>query len=278
MRAIRRRRNAARRAQRADRRAGRDLVRAAGRRGAARPQRHQAAAGRRRVPRRSRADDADRSGLRQVRQPRARRRDFFRVGPRASRRPSPASETAALGFTCRSTCTRRCARGCWSKGDSPADAARKPADLKFASPAYFQTIGMTRLSGRPVHRRRRRQTRRRSPSSTCRWRGTTSPTSIRSAGASRSTAAAPGSPSSGIVNDVAPVRAGDEAPTDELYQPFARTGPLSATLLVRTRRAIPRRSRSASRAVVHADRSAPAGQPRSRRWRRFAAARWRRRA
>ena len=32
----------------------------------------------------------------------------------------------------------------------------------------------------------------------------------------------------------APIRAGERSPTDELYQPFARTGPLSATLLVRT--------------------------------------------
>ena len=51
----------------------------------------------------------------------------------------------------------------------------------------------------------------------------------------------------GLVNDVRQYGLALSSRADELYQPFARTGPLSATLLLRHGRAIPRRSRSASR-------------------------------
>ena len=118
---------------------------------------NQAAASRRRLPRRPRADDADRSGFREVRHAEPPPR-FFRAGAgeragRARRRRRPRSASRAARRSHSTMRTRLLV-----EGRPSADAACKPADLKFASPAYFETIGMSRLSGAPVHRGRRRQT------------------------------------------------------------------------------------------------------------------------
>ena len=75
--------------------------------------------------------------------------------------------------------------------------------------------------------------RRRSRSSTCRWRATSFPTSTRSAAASRSNSGRTWMTIVGLVNDTRDYGL-DEQPTDEVYRAFAQTSPLNATLLVRT--------------------------------------------
>jgi cell division protein FtsX len=158
------------------------------------------------------------------------RRAFFKsVIQKAA--AEPGVETAALGFTVpldqeQPMRTRIRVDGQPEPGPQPL------ADLKFASPAYFETIGMTLLSGRvftaaddedaaPVAVVNLSMARHYFPA--------VDPIGRRvslDAGKTWSTVV-------GLVNDVRQYGLAS-GPSDELYQPFARTGPLSATLLVRT--------------------------------------------
>ena len=59
----------------------------------------------------------------------------------------PGVRTAALAFDVPLDITHTMRRELLVEGDS-SPPRRAPADLKFTSPAYFETIGMSRLSGR----------------------------------------------------------------------------------------------------------------------------------
>ena len=118
------------------------------------------------------------------------------------------------------------------QGRSAADTrTQAQADLKFASPAYFQTIGMTLLSGRYFTDADDAQAR---PvaivnlSMARHYFPDVDPIGRRISfdkGKTWATVV-------GLVNDVRQYGL-ERAPTDELYQPFARSSPLSATLLMR---------------------------------------------
>ena len=111
------------RAQRADRGAGGHLVRAAGRRRAAGPQLHQAAAGRRRVPHRPRDDDGRVARLREV-QHRRRAPRVLQVGAREGRSRTRACRRRRSASRCRSISSSRCSPGCTSRVNRSATAAR----------------------------------------------------------------------------------------------------------------------------------------------------------
>jgi putative ABC transport system permease protein len=122
--------------------------------------------------------------------------------------------------------TRIRVEGLAASGDRPL------ADMKFASPSYFDTIGMTLLRGRvftaadderaaPVAVVNLSLARHYFPG--------LDPVGRRvslDGGKTWATVV-------GLVNDVRQYGLAS-SPSDELYQPFARSGPLSATLLVRT--------------------------------------------
>jgi predicted permease len=160
------------------------------------------------------------------------RRAFFRsVLERVA--AEPGLETAALGFTVPLDDAQPMRTRLLVEGQPAADGHPQAlADLRFASPAYFQTIGMTRLSGRfftgaddlsapPVAVVNLSMARHYFPDA--------DPVGRRvslDAGRTWITVV-------GIVNDVRQYGLAS-APADELYQPFARTGPLSGTLLLRT--------------------------------------------
>ena len=144
----------------------------------------------------------------------------------------PGVQAAALGITVPLDQQQPFLAGLTVEGQSLGDRSARPqVDIKFASPAYFQTIGMTLLSGRlftaaddaaapavaivnlsmarhffpdtdPVGRRVSFDN------------GRTWMTIV------------------GMVNDTRDY-ALDAKPTDEIYRAFAQTAPLNATLLVR---------------------------------------------
>ena len=76
----------------------------------------------------------------------ASRRDFFRAVLERVQ-AEPGVRTAALSFDVPLDITHTMRRELLVEGDS-SPPRRAPADLKFTSPAYFETIGMSRLSGR----------------------------------------------------------------------------------------------------------------------------------
>ena len=171
---------------------------------------------------------------------------------RASRRRRSASR-------CRSIRRRRSSRGFIVEGQAPGDERALPqVDFKFASPDYFKTIGMTLLSGRAF---------------TDADDATAPPVAIVNLSMARHNF--PGTDPVGrrisldngrtwmtivgVVNDTHDYGL-DEKPTDEVYRAFAQTGPLNATLLVRTA-ADPAAFARAMPAVGSRDRSAPAGEP-----------------
>jgi putative ABC transport system permease protein len=168
--------------------------------------------------------------------------DFVKYDDAASRRAffrsvlekvaaEPGLQAAALGFTVPLDDAQPIRTRLLVEGRSPADGQAQ-ADLKFTSPAYFQTIGMALLSGRlfsvadseqapPVAVVNLSMARHYFPD--------IDPVGRRvSLDGGRTWVRVVG-----VVNDVHQYGLASN-PTDELYQPFARTGPLSATLLVRT--------------------------------------------
>jgi predicted permease len=128
--------------------------------------------------------------------------DFVKYGKPESRQPfyqsvldkaaaEPGVELVALGLSAPLDQSGPFLDGLTIEGQAPDDKTAKRVDFRFASPDYFTAIGMTLLSGRAftaaddANAPRWR-------SSTCRWRAITFLAWIRSAAASRSTAAAAG--------------------------------------------------------------------------------------
>ena len=160
------------------------------------------------------------------------RRAFFRSALEKVE-AEPGVQAAALGFTVPLDESTPIRGRFLVEGEAAGDRTAQPqADLKFASPAYFQTIGMTLLNGRfftaadtaeapPVAIINLSMARHYFPDVDAVGRhvsldaGTTWVTIV------------------GLVNDVRQHGLAT-TPTDELYQPFVRTGPLNATLLART--------------------------------------------
>ena len=145
----------------------------------------------------------------------------------------PGVQAAALGFTVPLDESTPIRRQLLVEGQTAGDSAAQPqAELKFASPSYFQTIGMTLLNGRyfsaadtadapPVAIINYSMARHYFPDVDPIGRHVSL-----DAGRTWTTIV-------GLVNDVRQHGLAT-APTDELYQPFARTGPLGATILART--------------------------------------------
>ncbi len=160
------------------------------------------------------------------------RRAFFRsVLEKVS--AEPGLESAAFGLTVPLDQVQPFRTGFIVEGETPTDHHAQPqADFKLASPAYFQTIGMTLVSGR---------------SFTDADNATAPPVAIVNLSMARHVFGdvdPVGRRVSldngknwwqivGVVNDTRDYGL-DEIPTDELYQPFARIGPLYATLFVHT--------------------------------------------
>jgi predicted permease len=159
------------------------------------------------------------------------RRAFFRsVLDKVS--GEPGIQAAGLGFTVPLDEAQPMRTQFLVEGRSAAETrTQAQADLKFASPAYFQTIGMTLLSGRFFTRADDAQA---------------PPVAIVNLSMARHyfpdvdpigrrislTDGKTWVTVVGLVNDARQYGL-ERAPADELYQPFSRTGPLSATLLVR---------------------------------------------
>jgi putative ABC transport system permease protein len=160
------------------------------------------------------------------------RRAFFRsVLEKVSAEPGLLS--AAFGLTVPLDQAQPFRTGFIVEGQGDADHRVQPqADFKLASPTYFQTIGMTLVSGR---------------SFTDADDATAAPVAIVNLSMARHVfgeANPVGRRVSldngktwwtivGVVNDARDYGL-DTSPTDELYQPFARIGPLYATLFVQT--------------------------------------------
>jgi predicted permease len=160
------------------------------------------------------------------------RRAFFR-STLEKIEAEPGVQAAALGFTVPLDESTPIRARFLVEGEAAGDRTTQPqADLKFASPAYFQTIGMTLLNGRffttadtadapPVAIINLSMARHYFPDVDAVGRHVSL-----DAGKTWVTIV-------GLVNDVRQHGLAT-TPTDELYQPFARTGPLNATLLART--------------------------------------------
>jgi putative ABC transport system permease protein len=145
----------------------------------------------------------------------------------------PGLESTALGISVPLDQAQPSLTGFIVEGQAPADRRTQPqVDFKFASPAYFKTIGMTLLNGRMF---------------TSTDDATAPPVAIVNLSMARHhfpDTDAVGRRVSldngrtwiaivGIVNDTRDYGL-DAKPTDELYRAFAQTGPLNATLFVRT--------------------------------------------
>jgi predicted permease len=145
----------------------------------------------------------------------------------------PGLETAAFGISVPLDQAAPYLNGFIVEGQSPGDRRALPQlDFKFASPQYFKTIGMTHLSGRAF---------------TDADDATAPPVGIVNLSMARHNF--PGVDAVGrrvsldngqswitivgVVNDTHDYGMA-EKPTDELYRAFAQTGPLGASLLVRT--------------------------------------------
>jgi putative ABC transport system permease protein len=160
------------------------------------------------------------------------RRAFFRSALEKIE-AEPGVQAAALGFTVPLDESTPIRAPFLVEGQAAGDRTAQPqADLKFASPAYFQTIGMTLLHGRlftaadtaeapPVAIINLSMVRHYFPDVDAVGRHVSL-----DAGKTWVTIV-------GLVNDVRQHGLAT-TPTDELYQPFVRTGPLNATLLART--------------------------------------------
>ena len=174
--------------------------------------------------------------------------DFVKYDDGASRRAffrsvlekvaaEPGLQTAALAFTVPLDAAQPMRTGLVVEGQA-RDGAQEPiaeqpqADLRFVSPTYFETIGMTRLSGRLFTDDDGAQAPRVAVvnlSMARHYFRNLDPVGRRVSlddGKNWITVV-------GVVNDVRQYGLASD-PSDELYQPFARTGTLSATLLVRT--------------------------------------------
>ena len=160
------------------------------------------------------------------------RRAFYRaVMDKVS--AEPGVETAAFGISVPLDQAAPFLAGFIVEGHAPGDRHAQPqVDFKFASPSYFTTLGMTLLSGRTF---------------TDADDATAPPVAIVNLSMARHNF--PGTHPVGrrvslddgrtwitivgIVNDAHDYGMA-ETPTDELYRAFAQTGPLNASLLVRT--------------------------------------------
>ena len=144
----------------------------------------------------------------------------------------PGVQAAALGITVPLDQKQPFLAGLTIEGQPLSDRSARPqADFKFASPAYFRTIGMTLLSGRLF---------------TAADDATAPPVAIVNLSMARHffpDVDPVGRRVSfdngrtwltivGMVNDTRDYGL-DTTPTDELYRPFAQTAPLNATLLIR---------------------------------------------
>ena len=145
----------------------------------------------------------------------------------------PGLESAAFGISVPLDQAAPFLTGFIVEGQAPGDRRTQPRlDFKYASPNYFKTIGMTLLSGRaftgaddaaapPVAIVNLSMARHNFPDTDAVGRrislddGRTWLTIV------------------GVVNDAHDYGMA-EKPTDEMYRAFAQTGPLSASLLVRT--------------------------------------------
>jgi putative ABC transport system permease protein len=145
----------------------------------------------------------------------------------------PGLETAAFGISAPLDQAAPYLNGFVVEGQAPGDRRALPQlDFKFASPQYFKTIGMTLLSGRAF---------------TDADDATAPPVGIVNLSMARHNF--PGVDAVGrrvsldrgeswitivgVVNDTHDYGMAEQ-PTDELYRALAQTGPLSASLLVRT--------------------------------------------
>ena len=159
------------------------------------------------------------------------RRAFFRsVLEKVS--AEPGLESAAFGLTVPLDQVQPYRTGFIVEGEKPDHRAQPQADFKLASPAYFQTIGMTLVSGRFF---------------TDADTATAPPVAIVNLSMARHVFGDVNPVGRrvsldngknwwaivGVVNDTRDYGL-DASPTDELYQPFARIGPLYGTLFVHT--------------------------------------------
>src|SRR4051812_31096286 len=145
----------------------------------------------------------------------------------------PGLESAAFGISVPLDQAAPFLAGFIVEGQSPADRRAQPqVDFKFASPHYFKTIGMTLLGGRAF---------------TAADDASAPPVAIVNLSMARHNFAGVDPVGRrvsldngrtwitivGVVNDAHDYGMA-EKPTDELYRSFAQTGPLNASLLVRT--------------------------------------------